>query len=267
MSLLLDAVKRARHSEAAQHDPALAPELPTRRKPARPWIWSLPLVTLAVGAAAGWASVVLTANPNDTAAAPPEAPPYTLAGRVNLPLPTAVVSTPASERVPLDDLPVVVERPSAPADTPVRQPAPEPQPQLAAASEPVAQADPALLAAFEQALAEMGDDVLTPQPRLAQPVESPLDLQPDPGVTTVPAAEVPKLGQMPWAFQKRVPDVAITAHVYATNPADRWLRANGRELQEGDEAAPGLTVSEILPNEVVLEMDGERFRIPALGSI
>ncbi|WP_298441484.1 general secretion pathway protein GspB [uncultured Ferrimonas sp.] len=78
---------------------------------------------------------------------------------------------------------------------------------------------------------------------------------------------IPKLGQMPWSFQKRLPDLDVTAHVYASEANKSWLRANGRELQEGDEAAPGLRIKRILPNEIVLEMDNQAFRIPALGSL
>ncbi|GAA4899929.1 general secretion pathway protein GspB [Ferrimonas pelagia] len=126
----------------------------------------------------------------------------------------------------------------------------------AAQSEPESEPVPALSFELQQKLLQAQRDVAAAQRQPAQPAER-----------TVEPTAIPKLGQMPWAFQKRLPDLDVTAHVYATRPEDRWLRANGRELQEGDEAAPGLIVTEILPSEIVLEMDEQKFRIPALGSI
>ncbi|ADN77460.1 hypothetical protein Fbal_3261 [Ferrimonas balearica DSM 9799] len=270
MSMLLDAVRRSRQLES--QDPALAPVMPGRRKRALPWHWGLPVVTLAVGAALGY--LTLPGQPDSAPVAAAQPPQLTLADTVSLPVPTPLqVAEPVrSQPAPKPTLAQVTELTIEGLDRPVEvtrdagvSASAEP------AQEPTAEAtNPALLAALEQALADMGEDTLI-EPNRPTPVVDERDTlvveAPAQPPAQVRSEDLPKLGQMPWAFQKRLPDVEITAHVYATDPANRWLRANGRELQEGDEAAAGLTVAEILPNEVVLEMDGERFRVPALGSL
>ncbi|MBY6017961.1 general secretion pathway protein GspB [Halomonas denitrificans] len=269
MSMLLDAVRRSRQLES--QDPALAPVMPGRRKRVVPWHWGLPVVTLAVGAALGY--LTLPGQPNSAPVAEAQPPQLTLAQTVSLPVPTPLQTSPVrSQPAPKPTLAQVTEVAIEGVEQPIEV---SRDAESAARSEPVAEptaeaTNPALLAALEQALADMGEDTLIESNR-ATPVVDERDTlvveAPAQPPAQVRSEDLPKLGQMPWAFQKRLPDVEITAHVYATDPANRWLRANGRELQEGDEAAPGLTVAEILPNEVVLEMDGERFRVPALGSL
>ncbi|SHI22904.1 general secretion pathway protein GspB [Ferrimonas marina] len=305
MSLLLDAVSRAK--QAQSQDPAMVVTLPGVRRRPRPWHWLWPLPALALGAGLGWwwqptAAPVVAEVPHSGVALGPQ---------VTLPSPVAMQPRPALEPVALEGLPVVAQRevaqpeatatPAAANSTPVAangsaQPAPQ------QVSEP--EVDPAVQRAFETALAQVGGELLpamseveavpTPEPQVMETVqvvadaELPEELEPlsfelqqaleraQQQVATqqarqragnVSGSEVPKLGQMPWAFQKQLPDLEVTAHVYASTPDKRWVRANGRELQEGDEAAPGLTISEILPNEIVLEMDQQRFRIPALGTL
>ncbi|MBY6188288.1 general secretion pathway protein GspB [Marinobacter hydrocarbonoclasticus] len=272
MSMLLDAVRRARQSDT--QDPALTPVMPTTRTRRRPWHWGVPLVTLAVGAALGY--LTLPQPQTQVPAADLAQPPMlTLAERVALPIPTPLASLVPEPEPEVQVTEITVDGISTPIEVTRDVPAEsQAQPTTQAQPEPEV-ANPALMAALEQALADMGAEgdftrvnepepvieegtvVLSDGPETAEPAE------PQP----IPSSELPKLGQMPWAFQKRIPDVEITAHVYATDPDSRWLRANGRELQEGDEAAPGLTIAEIMPSEVVLEMDGERFRVPALGSL
>lgn len=264
MSMLLDAVRRARQAES--QDPALTPVMPSRRPRRRPWHWGLPVLNLAIGAAVGYLTLP-GATESPVAVAEPSL--LVLAEHQPLPVPTPLEAARPEPQLEVQTIAVpgvatpieVAMAPEATDSTQTIVPdAADPLPEEM-------QANPALMAALQQALMDMGADgelanlnqsevaaPSQPEPEVAQPVE-------------VKSEDLPKLGQMPWAFQKRIPDVEITAHVYATDPNSRWLRANGRELQEGDEAAPGLTVAEILPSEVVLEMDGQRFRVPALGSL
>lgn len=260
MSMLLDAVRRARQADT--QDPALAPVMPTRRPRRRPWHWGLPVLNLAIGAAVGYLTLP---GAQETPMVVSQPSPLELAERRPLPIPTPLDE--ARPQPPLATQTVAVPGVATPVEVALAPDAVASAggivPETADLPEEM-QTNPALLAALERALADMGEDgdleTLTAAP-------APQKAAPPPAEEPVASENLPKLGQMPWAFQKRIPDVEITAHVYATDPNSRWLRANGRELQEGDEAAPGLTVAEILPSEVVLEMDGQRFRVPALGSL
>ncbi|GAA5191687.1 general secretion pathway protein GspB [Ferrimonas gelatinilytica] len=295
MSLLLDAVTRHRHGEALKEglEPAMLAALPQPRSSRRfRGIWLAPFVGGVLGAGL---AAALGNLPQPSLPSAPDTPSSSieLAQRVAMPLPVSLPSDIAEEsgsadEVPLAGLPVAVIPPPSAHVAKAR-------PQTAAPDrlEEAVVSPPDLVQAFEAVLADLGGEVLPesldrpaaaevavtgtePPPldpelqrRLAQVQRELAEAkgQPQPPAPMPDNSSVPKLGQMPWSFQKRLPDLTVTAHVYATKREDRWLRANGRELQEGDEAANGLTVVEILPSEIVLEMDQQRFRIPALGSL
>jgi len=50
---------------------------------------------------------------------------------------------------------------------------------------------------------------------------------------------------LPRAVREEIPPPRITVLVFAERPADRFVLMNGRRLQEGDEASPGLVLEEI----------------------
>ncbi|MFI3246338.1 MAG: general secretion pathway protein GspB [Ferrimonas sp.] len=135
-------------------------------------------------------------------------------------------------------------------------------PALAALIEPT---DPALSPVLQQALADALAELGMNLPITANSASS--NAAEPPNSRFVADEQIPKLGQLSLSFQKQLPDLEISAHVFATEPTKRLVRANGRELQEGDEAAPGVKIKEILPNEVVLEMNQQAFRVPALGRL
>ncbi|MCG9721396.1 general secretion pathway protein GspB [Shewanella sp. Isolate7] len=127
--------------------------------------------------------------------------------------------------------------------------------------EPDAQQRPAvkdtskLVAAFEAALKEVEKENA-----VATPVTEP-KLDPIP----VPKAdELPKYGQLPAGLQLQVPEFNILAHVYANDPKNRWLNVDGAELQQGDMIGGKLKIVEIRPRDVVLEVAGTEFKVPAI---
>ncbi len=135
-------------------------------------------------------------------------------------------------------------------------------PALAALIEPTdTELSPVLQQALADALAELGMNLPVMDNTAASNAVEPRNSR------FVADEQIPKLGQLSLSFQKQLPDLEISAHVFATEPTKRLVRANGRELQEGDEAAPGVRIKEILPNEVVLEMNQQAFRVPALGRL
>ncbi|MDN5370437.1 MAG: ral secretion pathway protein, partial [Shewanella sp.] len=52
--------------------------------------------------------------------------------------------------------------------------------------------------------------------------------------------------------------------MYATDPTKRWLNVDGKELQEGDKIKSKLKIIEIRPRDVVLDIQGTRFKVPAI---
>ncbi|MEC4726668.1 general secretion pathway protein GspB [Shewanella sp. D64] len=112
-----------------------------------------------------------------------------------------------------------------------------------------------LLAAFEAALKE-----IEISKSVATPVTEPkLDPIPTPQQDTLP-----KYGQLPAGLQLQVPEFSIKAHVYASDPNNRWLNVDGAELQQGDTIGGKLEIIEIRPRDVVLSIQGTKFKVPAI---
>jgi general secretion pathway protein B len=76
--------------------------------------------------------------------------------------------------------------------------------------------------------------------------------------------EIPKYGQLPVGLQLQVPEFNIVAHVYSSDPAQRWLNVDGAELQEGDMIAGKLKIISIRPRDIVLDIQGTQFKVPAI---
>ncbi|GLP97238.1 general secretion pathway protein GspB [Paraferrimonas sedimenticola] len=115
-----------------------------------------------------------------------------------------------------------------------------------------------LVAAFQAALAQIESERALAKPMV------------DPSVDPLPkdapqATDIPKPSQLPIAFQDQIPRFNISAHVYASEPQNRWLNVDGREMQQGDRIQGVLTIVEIRPQDVVLDLDGTEFRVGALA--
>ncbi|MEO3682629.1 general secretion pathway protein GspB [Shewanella vesiculosa] len=112
-----------------------------------------------------------------------------------------------------------------------------------------------LLAAFQTAL----KDVEYEQSANQQVTQEKLDPIPRPT-----NQQIPKYGDLPASVQLQVPEFNINAHVYSSEPNNRWLNVDGVELQQGDMIQNKLTIVEIRPRDIVLEINGEQFRVPAI---
>jgi general secretion pathway protein B len=113
----------------------------------------------------------------------------------------------------------------------------------------------ALVAAFQAALKEV--EVSN---AVAKPVSAP-ELDP---IVQPKQDRLPKYGQLPAALQLQVPEFNVNAHVYASEPAKRWLNVDGIELQQGDKIKGKLTIVEIRPRDIVLSIEGTEFKVPAI---
>lgn len=121
--------------------------------------------------------------------------------------------------------------------------------------QPVGQNDNNLTAAFAAALKEVEYE------QSANYDVTPDELSP---ITKPKPQGIPKYGDLPASVQLKVPEFNINAHVYSTDPNNRWLNVDGEELQQGDMIQGKLTIIEIRPRDVILEIDGQEFKVPAI---
>ena len=78
-------------------------------------------------------------------------------------------------------------------------------------------------------------------------------------------SELQHLTQMPTWVQDGVPTLAFEMHIYSSD-GQGWVRVNGRDRYEGDYIGRELLLSEIRPQQVVLNFRGEKFIMDALSS-
>lgn len=112
-----------------------------------------------------------------------------------------------------------------------------------------------LLAAFEAALKEV---------EINNSVASPVTEEKLDPIPTPKQDSLPKYGQLPAGLQLQIPEFNIKAHVYASDPNNRWLNVDGAELQQGDMIGGKLEIIEIRPRDVVLSIQGTQFKVPAI---
>ncbi|GEM_PF-183377 len=74
-----------------------------------------------------------------------------------------------------------------------------------------------------------------------------------------------RVDQLSVLIQDQLPSLSFSAHMYASDPQDRWVRVNGRRLEEGDKITGDLEIEEITSDNVVLNFRGQRFSMKALS--
>lgn len=70
------------------------------------------------------------------------------------------------------------------------------------------------------------------------------------------------LRAMPPDFQRALPELAVTIHVYAANESERILYINNREYHAGDKVQDDIMVEQIVEDGAVLSFRGQRFKLP-----
>ncbi|MFC4701928.1 general secretion pathway protein GspB [Glaciecola siphonariae] len=77
--------------------------------------------------------------------------------------------------------------------------------------------------------------------------------------------DTPRIDQLPAGILVDMPSMSFSAHMYASDPQDRWVRVNGLRLSEGDFIEDGLAIVEIQPEKILLAFKGETFSMNALS--
>ncbi len=78
----------------------------------------------------------------------------------------------------------------------------------------------------------------------------------------VPKNDVPFYYELPFGIRKALPPLRLSMHVYAGDPAQRFVVLNDSRLTEGDKTADDVTLREVRKDGAVLEFQGQRFFYP-----
>ncbi|WP_097111656.1 general secretion pathway protein GspB [Arsukibacterium tuosuense] len=133
---------------------------------------------------------------------------------------------------------------TAPPPEPTSRPVAE---QTAAVSQPEVEVSDELRQRFASAMAASEADNRQPSKALRG--------------NSAPAQDISELAP---ALQQQIPALRFEAHVYATQSSQRWVKVNGKSLQEGQWVTADIQLYEITPHFVLLEMGEELFSIAAL---
>jgi general secretion pathway protein B len=102
------------------------------------------------------------------------------------------------------------------------------------------------------------DEVVKKAP---QKITSPTTEESKPAPAAPVEPPLPGLRELPEQIQREIPTLAIGGYIYSGNKADRSVLINNRLMRDGDEIAPGLQLEKMMPNGMVLNYKGYRYRI------
>jgi general secretion pathway protein B len=235
MSLILEALRKSEAERRRGQAPGLFVEqipVPVARRARTPaWTWMLVALLLGVLVLLAWrefgrgmpeADVPAAAEARD--AAQPVAPGITEPTRgdpIDVASSDPVVSTPALVPAPAARPPVM----QAPAEAPAASPTPA------------------------ETTASVPGVVTSPDAASAA-------VAPSPPVTSDEA--VPRLASLPASDRAQLPPLKLSMHVYADDPAQRFVILDGRRLQEGASPAAGVVIEQIRRDGLVLSVNGQR---------
>ncbi|GMR17884.1 MAG: hypothetical protein BMS9Abin33_0278 [Gammaproteobacteria bacterium] len=74
--------------------------------------------------------------------------------------------------------------------------------------------------------------------------------------------EIPFFWELPTSYRQGISALAVTIHVYSPDPTQRILFINNHEYKSGDRTREGARVQKIVPQGVVLSINGQRFKLP-----
>lgn len=86
-----------------------------------------------------------------------------------------------------------------------------------------------------------------------------------PAKVTEHAAPARDINTLDDTLQRQIAPLRFEAHVYATDPKQRWVKVNGKDLQEGQWITADIQLKEITPNYVLLQNGRQLFSMEALS--
>ncbi len=253
MSFILDALKKSEIERQRQAIPGLMDSRPPPPRSRFP-LWALALVALLAVNLAVLAIVVVRSGAASTRASreveAASAVPRAAAAPWSATSPAAAAAPPAAS-APATARPSAAASPPAPAAdhfSPMDG-APEYAPEIPTV--PPAAGPPAAASGYPRTYPA----VPRHPPRLPDPVLSQED---DKSSTEV----LPSINEINLVGQQALPPLHLDVHVYATNPADRFVYINMQKYREGATLAEGPVLERIRRDGVVLNYNGLRFVLP-----
>ena len=268
MSLILEALRKSERERRLGSAPSIgSPVMAVRRR--RNWL-PLLVVLISLGLLALWwlqrKPQAPPVAPNPVATAKPEAAPATRN-------PAVFEALPAQGTQPIQTNRRIETRPNSPAQLAGTTPATPPA--AVAANPDVPAAKPAAVAS-PNARNGTGRMPVQVEPAPAKPTaiapEKPAAVAPattparDAPATTParPGETLPMVWELPLATRRELPAIAISMHVFAEDPAKRFIILNGQRQVQGDDIG-GLKLVEIRADGAVFEFSGQRFLYPRGG--
>jgi len=276
MSLILDALNRSRRE--AEQVPGLSSVHPVEGSTIdMTWLpWVLVCALLLSVLVVGWllferaphtvaAPVDPTVETAPAAAAPPATP-----APAPIPAPSQPVAATASLAQPAEPAPVAERLPDRDPPPELREPAPvdanvaELYRRQEETPDPEPEAEPPPKPALRQratagSVAPARQEESVDIDRLVREAREELaDAQ-------LSDSDVPFLSVQSQQVKDAIPTIMYLRHDYSGDPASASVVLNGKTLRQGG-SVNGLRVEEILPDSVVLEYQGTRFRLRALNS-
>ncbi len=231
MSFILDALKKSEMERQRQTVPGL---MDTRIAPGRR---RLPTWAAALAVLLGINLIVLTVIlTRSSAKAPPLTAPPDRAGSQPIDRSPGAAALPAAADhfSPLDTAPVYAPEIPVPVET-----------------HPKVSPSPSGRAAAAGGVESGGRPLRRPDPRLSDE-----DTQAD------NREVLPSISEINLTGAQALPELHLDVHVYATNPADRFVYINMRKYHEGARLQEGPTLERIRRDGVVLDSEGVRFILP-----
>jgi general secretion pathway protein B len=128
------------------------------------------------------------------------------------------------------------------------------------------QLSPELVKRFENVIKQMDKEAASAN-SLAEPIEriTPSDSQirrspaltPPTGETR--SQDVPRIDQLPAWVMNELPSMSFSAHMYSSDPAERWVRVNGQRMLEGALIDNKVRIVQIASQHVILNYQGHEF--------
>ncbi|MGL4351154.1 MAG: type II secretion system assembly factor GspB [Plesiomonas shigelloides] len=94
--------------------------------------------------------------------------------------------------------------------------------------------------------------------------ETPLREESNYQSSITPSTKLMALLNAPFSIKEKVPDLNYESHIFSSNNAKRIVILNGNTFREGNEIAPGVFLSDIKQQYIVLDINGQYFTIKAL---
>jgi general secretion pathway protein B len=76
------------------------------------------------------------------------------------------------------------------------------------------------------------------------------------------ASNIPFVRELPEDIRRELPEMVVNIHIYVTHEAQRVLYINNRQYRRGDTIQGVIAIEEIVPDGVVMQYRGVRFKLP-----